>query len=86
MKHVPPGAEESVCKSCGKRVFFVTVDRRPQILNPAAPTYQLTILDDGNDERAPRWEWRRANDEESTEPAFVSHFSTCSNPDAHSKK
>lgn len=83
MKRKPPQCEEGFCgepdgkSGCGKKVFWIVTATGARVpLDPVAPTYVLHILNDASD--PPRMRWEPANQEAEQEPAFVSHFATCS--------
>lgn len=62
MRSPPVGADESVCKGCGKRIWWINTGTARIPLDPVPPTY--THDGDGG--------WYRATE------VWVSHFATCS--------
>ncbi len=69
----PPGADEGVCKGCGKRILWIKTDDGKRVpLDPVPPTYVsfgAGGMHVGRD-TAPSG-WHRSE-------AMESHFATCS--------
>lgn len=61
------------CKSCAKKIVFISVDGKVIPVDAVAPVYRL--VDDVSNLGWKRDRW-----------AFVSHFATCPQASTHSKK
>lgn len=61
----------STCKECNKPIVWANIDEKNIPLDPSCPTYFEFIAPDG------KKLWKKSS-------AYVSHFSTCTNPNRFS--
>lgn len=79
-KPLPPGADEGVCKGCGKRIWWIqTTEGKRVPLDPVPPVYWFHWTPgqvcNKLENRDPQPEWERSTDQ--NVQAYVSHFATC---------